>query len=319
MLTRHPTYEAAEAVMYSDAGIAEEWVTDHRLRLATLGCEVRVREVTVPGAAAEPSGDDPVLFLHGGPNSGATWAYLVARLAGVRCLLLDRPGTGLSDPLPRPLSLRHVDAYAESLATDVLDALGIERAHLVASSFGGMVALRSAAAHPERFGRMVQMACPAFAPGMQAPPFVRLLGTPLRHVIARLPQDVRAHRSILRQIGHGHSLDTGAIPQAFEDWYFALMDLTATAANEQAMMADGASWRGFDPSLELSPAQLAAVTTPTHFVWGEDDAFGGREVGDRTVAAMPSATIEYWPRSGHLPWLDDPARAARAVVRHLAG
>lgn len=313
MLTRHETYEAAEAALYADAGIATEDITDHRIQLATLGSEARVREVSDGGRG------EPVLFLHGGPNSGGTWAYLLAQLEGFRCLALDRPGTGLSDPLPRPLSVRDLDTYAEALATDVLDALGIGRAHLVGSSFGGMIALRSAAAHPERFGRMVQMACPAFAPGMLAPPFVRLLGTPLRHVIARLPQHVRAHRSILRQIGHGHSLDTGAIPQAFEDWYFALMDLTDTAANEQAMMAEAATWRGFDPSLELTEAQLAAVTTPTHFIWGEEDAFGGREVGDRTVAAMPEATIEYWPRSGHLPWLDDPVGAGKVVTNVLRG
>lgn len=312
-LTRHESYAEAEAAMYADAGIADDLVTDHRLDLATLGSTVRVREV-----AGDPD-DEPVLFLHGGPNSGGTWAYLLARLEGFRCLALDRPGTGLSDPLPEPLSVHDLDRYAEHLVTDVLDALDVERAHLVASSFGGMVALRSAAAHPDRVGRMVQMACPAFAPGMQSPPFVRVLGTPLRHVLARLPEHPRAHRMILRQIGHGHSLDHDVIPQPFSDWYFALMDLTDTATNEQAMMAEAATWRGFDPSLELTRDQLAAVTTPTHFIWGEDDAFGGREVGDRTVAAMPDATVEYWARSGHLPWLDDPVRAAKVVTNHLRG
>lgn len=313
MFTRHKTYAAAEAALYADAGIPTDRIRDHRLHLATLDCDVRVREVSDGGSG------EPVLFIHGGPNSGGTWAYLLAQLEGFRCLALDRPGTGLSGPLPQPLSVYDLDTYAEHLATDVLDGLGVERAHLVGSSFGGMVALRSAAAHPDRFERMVQMACPAFAPGMQAPPFVRVLGTPLRHVLARLPQDVRAHRMILRQIGHGHSLDAGLMPQAFEDWYFALMDLTPTAGNEQRMMAEAASWRGFDPSLEFSGDQLAAVTVPTHFIWGEDDAFGGREVGDRTIAAIPDATVEYWPRAGHLPWLDDPTRAAKVVTNHLRG
>lgn len=313
MLTRHPTYAGAEAALYADAGIPDERIEDHRLHLATLDCDVRIREISQDGAG------EPVLFLHGGPNSGGTWAYLIAQLDGFRCLALDRPGTGLSEPLPNPLSIRDLDTYAEHLATDVLDALGIERAHVVGSSFGGMVGLRSAAAHPERVARMVQMACPAFAPGMLAPPFVRLLGTPLRHVLARLPQDVRAHRMILRQIGHGHSLDTGALPQAFGDWYFALMDLTDTAASEQTIMAESVTWRGFDPTLDLSRDQLAAVTAPTHYIWGEDDGFGGREVGDRMIALMPNATIEYWPRSGHLPWLDDPVRAAKVVTNHLRG
>jgi pimeloyl-ACP methyl ester carboxylesterase len=37
------------------------------------------------------------------------------------------------------------------------------------------------------------------------------------------------------------------------------------------------------------------------------------------VAAMPAATVEYWPNAGHLPWLDDPTRAAKVVTNHLRG
>lgn len=310
MTSDHTAYREAEDRLYTDAGIDPAWVTDHRVHLPTLDVTVRVREV---------GEGDPVLFLHGGPNSGGTWAYLVAQLPGFRCLLLDRPGTGLSDPLPQPLRLEDLDNYATALATDVLDTLGVDRAHLVASSFGGMVALRSAAAHPDRFDRMVQMACPAFAPGMATPPFMRALCLPpLRRLIGLLPPNERAGRWILRQIGHGASLDADRIPQAFHDWYLALGRHTDTMANEQAMIASGGTFLGgLDPELELTPEQLGAVTTPTHFVWGADDAFGGADIADRVVAAMPSATLEMWPDAGHLPWLDDPERAAKAVTKFL--
>ena len=49
----------------------------------------------------ELHGEGPaVVFIHGASNGGSSWASLVARLDGFRCIMLDRPGCGLSDPLP---------------------------------------------------------------------------------------------------------------------------------------------------------------------------------------------------------------------------
>ena len=95
--------------------------TDHRLPLADLGCDVRVQEVGT---------GRPVLFLHGAPNAGSTWAEVVARLPDFRSLLVDRPGAGLSTPLPKPLDRETAPRFADRFAVDVLDALEIERAEV---------------------------------------------------------------------------------------------------------------------------------------------------------------------------------------------
>ena len=308
--TRHTTYEAAEAALYADAGIGHHH--DHRIHLANLDCEVRVREV------GDPDGE-PVLFLHGSPNSGGTWAYLAAELEGFRCLLLDRPGTGLSESLPVPLQLDTVDHFVTNLVSDVLDGLGLDRAHVVGSSAGSWVALHAATETPERIGRTVHMGCPGMLPGMTLPVFLRLLGTPLRHVLSRLPATPGAQRAVMRQIGHSASLEAGLLPDPFMEWYFALTTLTETEANEQAAVAAAVTWRGVRPEVTFADEQLRAVASPTHVVWGEDEPFGDRAVAERFVATLPDATIEYWPDSGHLPWLDDPVRAAKAVTNHLRG
>ena len=125
---------------------------EHRIKLANRGSHVRVMEL----------GEDPaVLFIPGAPNAGVTWAALVKHFDGFRCLILDRPGSGLSDPLPRVPSPNDLLTLGDTLVGDVLDGLQIARAHVVASSLGGFFALRSAAKAPERFKRMVQMGCPA--------------------------------------------------------------------------------------------------------------------------------------------------------------
>ena len=298
-------YREVEQRFWDWAGLRP---SERRIRLPRLGVEVRVQEV---------GEGEPILYLHGGPNAGTTWVPLVAELGGFRSLLLDRPGTGLSAPLR--IDADNLVAVAEVLVADALDALDLDRAHLVASSFGGFVALRSAAATPERISRMVQMACPAGAPGMGLPAFMKAMITPgLGRLIAALPPNERAARSIFRQIGHGASLDADRIPQLLFDWYLALQRHTDTMRSESALICSLASLRGgWDPALALPDEVLARVAAPTTFLWGRDDAFGGEEVARRLVAAMPDARLELWPDAGHLPWLDDPARAARAVESFL--
>ena len=79
-------YRETEERLLADAGLDAH---EARIPLDRLGGQARV---LVAGEG------DPVLFLTGGPDAGASWAYAAAKLSGVRALLLDRPGTGLSDP-----------------------------------------------------------------------------------------------------------------------------------------------------------------------------------------------------------------------------
>jgi len=303
---REQRYRAAEQRLWASVGAVPR---ERSVRLARNGVSVRVQEV----------GDGPdVLFIHGGPNSGSTWAPLVGRLSGLHCWIVDRPGTGLSDPL-------HVDrgslpGFADGFVADVLDALGLPRAHLVLSSFGAYIGLRSAAAHPDRVGRVVVMGCPAFAPGMRTPPFMRFLLLPgARALMGAIRPNARTNRSLFRQIGHGASLDAGRIADTLLDWYLALQRDTDTMRNETALIARLGSVGGFDQSLTLTPALLGSVQAPVRVLWGEDDSFGGPDVARATAEHLRGAPLELVPRSGHLPWLDDPDRAAQLTTTFLRG
>ena len=88
----------------------------------------------------------PVVFVHGASNAGTSWAPLAARLPACRCLLVDRPGAGLSPPLAERLTdMARFDAFAAALLVDVLDETGIPAAAVVGTSFGGYFLLRGAA------------------------------------------------------------------------------------------------------------------------------------------------------------------------------
>ena len=73
-------FREAERRLWESVGVAP---TERFVELPTLGARVRVLE----------HGEGPTaLFVHGAAGGGPTWAELVARLDGVRCVLLDRPG-----------------------------------------------------------------------------------------------------------------------------------------------------------------------------------------------------------------------------------
>jgi pimeloyl-ACP methyl ester carboxylesterase len=297
-------YRAVERRLWDSVGLKPN---EHFVRLPRIGVRVRIQEV---------GEGPPVLFIHGGPNSGSTWAPLLEHVEGLRCLLLDRPGTGLSEPVRWQRD--GLVEFASTLAGDALDALDIDRAHVVASSFGGYCALWSASAEPGRFDRMVQMACPALLPGQQPPRFMKAIMMPgVRKLIAALPPNKKAGESILRQIGHGASIDAGILPEVHGEWYEALQRYTNTMRNDFDLIHMIGRGFGLSEDIALGQATLAKVPTPTHFIWGADDGFGGIEVAERTVAAMPDATLEMRPNSGHLPWLDDPRGVALATASFL--
>jgi hypothetical protein len=70
-------YREAERRLWESVGVTP---TEQRLHLGRTGVTVRVQEV----------GQGPsVVFVHGASNCGTSWAPLVARLDGFRCVMLD--------------------------------------------------------------------------------------------------------------------------------------------------------------------------------------------------------------------------------------
>jgi pimeloyl-ACP methyl ester carboxylesterase len=299
-------YRESEARLWNTAGFQPD---EKMVELKTTGTRVRVQVI----------GDGPpVLFIHGGPNSGSTWAPIVDAFDGYSCLLVDRPGTGLSEPLDEVPDIATFIRFADHFVSDVLSGMDIDQADVVASSLGGYIALRSAAATPTRLGRMVQMSCPAFAPGMLTPPFMRMMKRSwFRRLAAVLPPSARVNDSILRQMGHGASIDADRIPQTFKEWYLNLQRHTDTNENDGKLIGEFFSGAGWDDKLKLTDALLASVESPALFLWGIADGFGGREVAEITVSPMPNTDLEMIDDSGHLPWLDFPSEIGRRTRSFL--
>ncbi|MDW8471430.1 MULTISPECIES: alpha/beta fold hydrolase [Streptomyces] len=77
-----------------------------------------------------------------------------------RCLVLEFPGFGISDPTDR-----HPMLAAPRAVRALLDGLGLQQADVVGNSMGGVVALQLAIGKPELFRRARRAAAPAGVPG----------------------------------------------------------------------------------------------------------------------------------------------------------
>jgi 2-hydroxy-6-oxonona-2,4-dienedioate hydrolase len=302
-------YREAEQRLWESVGLTP---TEQQLRLDRTGVTVRAQEV----------GEGPaIVFVHGSTNSGVSWATLVARLDGFRCVLVDRPGCGLSEPLPYTLDdPERLGAYGDALIVDVLDALKLDHAHVVATSFGGYFALRAAAAHPDRVDRVVEFGWTVGAPIGAVPLMLRFGGIPtFGRLAGMVPPTERAVRAMLRSIGLRGALATGRFSQQMVDTYLSLLRDTYTMRNELKAGPHTFRLRGFNKSVFLPQSLLGTIHTPTYFLWGEDDPTGDAEIARQFVRNIPGAEIEMMPGAGHAVWIDDPDHAAATTRRFLGG
>jgi 4,5:9,10-diseco-3-hydroxy-5,9,17-trioxoandrosta-1(10),2-diene-4-oate hydrolase len=236
-------------------------------------------------------------------------------MAPARFLVLDRPGWGGSDALPvTGASYRRTVA---DLLVRVLDALGLERVTVIGGSIGDVWALSLAQHHPERVVRVVLLGGGPLVDGVQPPGFIRLIASPLGALIVRLPVSPDRARSILRDSGHGPSLDAGRIPDAFIDWRVALSNETAAMRHERTMVRSILGRQGFRPGFAFDDDELRSIPTPVAMIYGTADRTGDLAMWERFTRLLPNGELHVADGAGHMPWFDDPAGVAGTIDQFL--
>jgi 2-hydroxy-6-oxonona-2,4-dienedioate hydrolase/4,5:9,10-diseco-3-hydroxy-5,9,17-trioxoandrosta-1(10),2-diene-4-oate hydrolase len=130
---------------------------------ATPALDTRTIETSLGAIGVTLVGEGvPLVLMHGGgPGASALANYRdnLDALAGYRVVLPDQPGFGASyRPTEADLEARSITEITVDAMYQVLDALGIDRFHLLGNSLGGAAALGMAIAQPHRILRLVLMA-----------------------------------------------------------------------------------------------------------------------------------------------------------------
>ena len=254
---------------------------------------VTVQDLTVHVQVEGPPGADAVLLLHSLGTNLHVWdeqARVLARQ--YRVIRPDLRGHGLTTVTPGPYA---IDALARD-ALGVLDALGVEVAHVAGISIGGMIAQSLAAQAPQRVKRLV------------------LVDTALAIPPAQSWTDRAA---LVRAQG------MGAVVEAVVARWVTAPALQGAAAHGLRAMLRRTDAEGYAAAAEaIAAADLTAATrglaVPTLVLVGDQDAATPVASAEALRDAIPGAVLEVLADAAHIPTVERPEAVTAALVRFLA-
>jgi pimeloyl-ACP methyl ester carboxylesterase len=247
-----------------------------------------------------------VVLVHGFNHHAEAWVRNVGVLAdaGFRVIALDLPGFGRSGVPPMRYSLR---GYAEFLAS-FMDALDIDRAHLVGSSMGGAIVLKTAIETPARVITVTGVD-PA---GMfnSVPKVWALAGHPLARAALRplLGRRWLLERSHARAY-HDQALSTPLQVDVMAEAYTqpGYRDHILGMAETMLLAPDG----------RLLWDDLPRLERPVMVVWGRQDRTLPLQHAYRAAHRMPSVELKIYDHCGHLPMYERADAFNRDLVDFL--
>ncbi|MFC9518229.1 alpha/beta fold hydrolase [Nocardiaceae bacterium NPDC056970] len=233
------------------------------------------------------SGDEAVVFLHG--TSGHLEAFarnIAVHAEHYECHAIDMLGHGYTGKPDYPYE---IPRYVEHLV-NYLDAVGLEKAHLVGESLGGWVAAHLASEQPERVLSLQLLA----AGGTVANPEVmeRIRTSTTKAVQS---DDVELTRARLRLLMHDPVNATEELVEARHRIYHQ-PDFVANIHNLLSLQDMETRQRNL-----LRPDRLARIQAPTLVVWGHENPFGDVPEAKKMAADIPGAQLQLYPECGHWP------------------
>jgi Predicted hydrolases or acyltransferases (alpha/beta hydrolase superfamily) len=236
---------------------------------------------------------DAVVFLHGWPDSWFSFSRVLSLLPPqVHAFVLDQRGFGESE---RPDDGYRIDDFVADVSK-FLDAMSVERAHVIGHSFGSFVARQLAVTCPERVASVV------------------LIGTGWT-AANRVTREVQAAMRNLpdpvpREFARDFQASTAYVPLP-ESFFERIVD--------ESLKLPSRLWREvFDHLLAHDHAgPLTRLTAPTLLLWGDHDALFPREEQDRLARTIPGATLTIYPETGHCPNWERPERVAADLMKFL--
>jgi pimeloyl-ACP methyl ester carboxylesterase len=242
-------------------------------------------------------GDGPALLLIQGLGYGRWgWDPVVPGLAERhRVLSFDNRGIGDSDKPEGPYTARMM---ADD-ALQVLDEAGVERAHVVGASLGGMIAQELAVLAPERVEKLVLCCTTPGGPDAFPLPEATLK---LMAEAPTLPPAVALRRFVENALGASPS-------ESLVDEIFALRVANPPdPAGWQAQAAAGTTFLGVDDAIEA----------PTLVLHGTEDNVVDVRNAELLAGRIPGARLVMVPDTGHLFFWERPEAFLAPVTEFLA-
>lgn len=228
-----------------------------------------------------------LVLLHGFLCDSRCWRHQLIGLSDrFRVVAWDAPGAGSSPDPPESFTTA---TYAQCLAA-FLDAIGVERPHILGLSWGGILAQEFYRLYPDRPRSLVL-----------ADTYAGWRGS--------LPEEVwtaRLASCLADAAGPPKVVGAKFVPGVF-----------TAAASDELRSEFSAIVCEFHPVgfrlMSLSSAEmdtrdlLSRIAVPTLVLWGDDDRRSPLHVAEQLAGAIPNAELAIIPKAGHLSNMEQPA------------
>ena len=259
----------------------------------------------------EAGAGPPLLLLHGSGPGVTGWrnyrGVLPELAEHFRCLILEFPGFGVSDP-----GDGHPMSMAQSAVGLFLDGLEIDTAHMIGNSMGGIVATKVAIDEPSRVDKLVTiggMGKAAFSPGPSEG--IKLLmeftDNPTREGLVRW----------LRSMVYDPAVIT---PELIDErWELATEPTTLEIARRMYSSKAFAATMVAAARSDTPPywSQLGKVKAPTLLTWGRDDRVSPVDMAILPMRDIPNSELHVFPKCGHWTMIEARDAWVSAVLAFL--
>jgi pimeloyl-ACP methyl ester carboxylesterase len=251
----------------------------------------------------EQGNGDPLVLIGGIGHPVCMWGEVLGLLArSFRVVAFDNRGTGRSD---KPQTGYSMDAFVEDTLA-VIQALGLNRPHVLGFSLGGFIAQALACQHGDELSRLV-LVNTAFGGPKYAPPGMDVINallqgphgdTPLERGVDALRYDftdafLREHHDVVERI------------------VACMLEQPQPAYAYQGQAAVGGSFN--------MEAEVHSIRNPTLVIVADQDRIVPPENGMELQKAIPGARLGTIADAGHMVFIERPEEFGRTVTQFLKG
>jgi pimeloyl-ACP methyl ester carboxylesterase len=265
---------------------------------------IRVNGISLHVVQAGPDNGTPIIFLHGFPEFWYGWRRQIDFFAqsGCRLIIPDQRGYNLSDK-PREIEEYHIDRLADDII-GLMDALHLEKVHLVGHDWGGAVAWRIASQYPQRLEKLI------------------ILNVPHPSVMQR---SLRKSRAQLWKSWYILFFQIPLLPEMLiqrNDWSRAVKALLNSSRpdtftdNDLERYREAWSrpwafrsminWYRVALRVKTKPSRFPLIPVPTLLIWGTEDKFLGREMAEPSIEKCENGQLVFIEGATHWVQHEEP-------------
>ena len=270
--------------------------SDHSRFVDVDGVRVHYQEAGDPKAPA-------LVLIHGFASSTLVWSKVFLKLAeaGYRVIALDMLGYGYS---AKPRNGEYTIAGQAKLLMRLLDALGIPRAVIIGSSYGGAVAATCALDYPERVEKLVLVGAVSNNRPL-AYKLMRVFGSPVVGDVVS-PLQIGSRRLLRRRMKRVYDRHSWVLDERRVDARH--LPLRA-AGTQRAIIRTVRSW-----DAERISRDAHLIGQPTLLLWGENDIEIPLADGERLHEEISGSRLIVFLNCGHLPHEEYPESFMNVVI-----